>query len=327
MPVHNGRPYLSAAIRSLEQQTFPDFDVLVIDDASDDGSTAELAEWADRDQRVTVIRNDENRGLTACLNQGLSLARSPWIARHDADDISHPQRLELQAAALKKSPNLALLGTNAWMIDEKGRFRGLLNAPTGRDGALWSMIFYNPFIHGSVCFSLEKARALGGFDPSFRIAQDYELWSRLVPRGLADNLPERLVSYRLHAASVTAATQDSHRKFLLEKIAAQALRAAGLHDLADPASTALPENPGQEFSLTDWRTFDRRAQWLLYHFRKLHPKADLASAVALLNWKIAGGIHSALSPLRIQKILAVALHSPGLFCRLLADSYRGRALC
>ncbi|HRJ74253.1 MAG TPA: glycosyltransferase, partial [Terrimicrobiaceae bacterium] len=212
MTVFNARPYLSASVRSILDQSFRDLEFLIIDDGSTDGSTDELRAWAQRDPRVRVIANTRNSGQTPCLNQGIAEARGVWIARQDADDISHPERLMKQMQALRERPALALLGCNGWLADASGRFQGLINAPCGESSVRWTAIFSNPFLHTAVCFRTADARQLGGYDPAFRIAQDYDLWLRIGAAAPGDNLPERLVTYRVHAQSLSNAARDATRR-------------------------------------------------------------------------------------------------------------------
>ena len=101
MTVYNGGIFLGPSIRSILGQSFADFEFLIVDDCSTDGS-AEVAESASQDPRIKVIRNAQNRGQTACLNLGLGLACGRWIARHDADDLAHPDRLVLQYQAAQE---------------------------------------------------------------------------------------------------------------------------------------------------------------------------------------------------------------------------------
>jgi glycosyltransferase involved in cell wall biosynthesis len=114
MTVYNAGRYLDAAIASIAAQTFRDWEFVIVDDASTDGSPEVAEAWAKRDSRIRVIRNAVNKGQTPCLNQGLREARGRWIARQDADDLSLPERLERQLAA---ADGFALLGTNGWIID------------------------------------------------------------------------------------------------------------------------------------------------------------------------------------------------------------------
>ena len=138
MTVYNAGSFLEPSIRSILGQSFGDFEFLIVDDCSTDGS-AELAESASKDPRIKVIRNAQNRGQTACLNLGLGLARGRWIARHDADDLAHRDRLALQYQSAQKAPEIALLGTNGRIINEQNKLVGLLDAPLSHEGITWTV--------------------------------------------------------------------------------------------------------------------------------------------------------------------------------------------
>ena len=197
MACRNGGPYLDASLQSIVAQAFRDWEMVVVDDASDDGSAERLEAWAKREPRLRVLHNSGNLGQTASLNRGLAEARGRWIARQDADDLSHPLRLLRQWEAVTIAPQLDLLGTSGRMIDAQNRLCGLLDVPTGEGLISRAACFLNPFLHTAVLFRTETFRdRLGGYDERFRIAQDYDLWTRLAGQGHWANLRQRLVAYR-----------------------------------------------------------------------------------------------------------------------------------
>jgi hypothetical protein len=208
LPVYNGAAFLRGAIDSVLAQSFRDFELLVIDDGSSDGS-ADIALSAG-DPRVRVLRNERNLGLAGTLNVGLEAARAPLVARQDADDISLPERLARQTAFADAHPEIALVGTQGWAIDAAGRKCGDLDKPREAAGIAWLMMFDNAFLHTSVLFRRDVVQALGGYDPTFVYCQDYELWSRLLMSHPAANLPERLVLSRLHGGSMTETVQKEY---------------------------------------------------------------------------------------------------------------------
>lgn len=204
MTVYNAGPYLEASLASITGQSFADWELVVVDDASTDGSLTILENWGRRDTRIRVIPNQENKGQTPCLNQGLRLCRGTWIARQDADDLSHPSRLERQLGYLQSYPGTVLLGTQGVLINERGRRIGLLDVPCDAAGILWSGTFLNPFLHTSVIFRKDVVVGeFGGYDEGFRIAQDYDLWMRLAAICPTANLKARLVSYRHLGSSLS----------------------------------------------------------------------------------------------------------------------------
>jgi hypothetical protein len=209
LPVFNGGDLLERSIRSVLDQTHSELELIVVDDGSTDGSAERAA--ATGDPRVRVIANTVNRGQTHGLIQGIAVARGDLVARQDADDLSHPDRLRLQVAALSANPDVVLVGTCGWMVDGAGRACGTLDLPVTDAGIGWAMLFGNPFLHSSVMFRAQAAQAAGGYDTGFRICQDYDLWSRLLAKGRGLNLPGRLLRYRYTAQSLSHANRDTVR--------------------------------------------------------------------------------------------------------------------
>lgn len=288
MTVFNAGRFLDPAIRSIAGQSFRDWEFLIVDDASTDGSREVAESWARRDPRIRVIPNSANKGQTPCLNQGLREARGEWVARQDADDLSLPERFAKQMAA---AGGLALLGTNGWIIDADDRITGLLDAPVTAESISWTAPFLNPFMHTAVLARTTVIRdELGGYDESFRIAQDYDLWTRLMARHPSANLPDRLVGYRHLATSLSKAGSGtafaearrvSRRE--VERVFRRPLQDAELDLLA-----AFREG-------LDVRR--RAAFWSLYDELKhsLPGEPDLSETVALHHLKAAGAV-SALMP-------------------------------
>jgi hypothetical protein len=203
MCVFNGEEFLREAVDSVLAQTFSDFELVLIDDCSTDGSAEILASYDDC--RLRVTRNEQNLGLTVSLNIGLQLARGEFVARQDADDVSHPTRLDSQVAFLDREADVAMVGTRVRIIDDVGRtLRPIVLHRTDTClGAQWQLLFGSPFAHSSVMFRRAIVLAeLGGYNESFRFSQDFELWSRLLRRHEAMNLPETLLDYRSHAGSI-----------------------------------------------------------------------------------------------------------------------------
>ncbi len=197
MTVFNGGRFLAESVDSILAQSFADFEFVIVDDGSTDGSVDLLEAYARRDPRIRLFRNSANSGQTACLNQGLDKCRAEWVARQDADDLSDPRRLAAQWRAIRKNPSLILLGVNGWVIGEAARSVGMIHTPVADAGIRWSLPFRNPFIHTGVIFRrLHPGGSPVRYDPKFTICQDWELWSRLCEDGPVANLPNRLVAYR-----------------------------------------------------------------------------------------------------------------------------------
>jgi glycosyltransferase involved in cell wall biosynthesis len=194
--VHNDRQYVGQAIDSILSQQFDDFELVCIDDASTDGSADVLIAY--RDPRIRHFRNEKNLGLTASLNRGLSLARGKYIARMDADDICEMDRLADQTAFLDSHLQVGILGTSRRLIDESGAEITVARAAEDDAAIRWKCLLGNPFAHPTVM--LRRSILLEHdlkYDESFRTAQDYELWTRLLIHTRGANLPKPLIRYRL----------------------------------------------------------------------------------------------------------------------------------
>jgi glycosyltransferase involved in cell wall biosynthesis len=206
MAVHNGSAYVDNAIESILDQTFTDFEFLIVDDGSTDDTPDRIRAFGD--PRIRCVRNPVNIGLTRSLNEGLARARGTLIARQDADDLSYPRRLSAQVDFLDRAPHVVVLGTQVRMIGARRRYLHVEPWPKSTlDLAIrWQLLFDSPFIHSSVMFRKSAIAALGGYDESFATSQDFELWSRVAEAGYQmRNLSEALLDFRLHEGSVSAA--------------------------------------------------------------------------------------------------------------------------
>ncbi len=199
MSVFNGKPYLSEAVESILHQTFADFEFIIIDDGSSDGTTEILEEYAEKDSRIRLIRNDGNIGLTRSLNKGIQVASGKFIARQDADDVSLPERFEKQLHRFADDERLALLGSAYEVIDGEGNTSGVDRYPADDVSIRWQMMFHNGFAHSSVMIRRDVlASHKLSYNEECEFAQDYELWSRILEFGCGANIDEPLIRYRCH---------------------------------------------------------------------------------------------------------------------------------
>jgi glycosyltransferase involved in cell wall biosynthesis len=210
IPLFNAEPYVRNAVRSILSQSFEDFEVIVVDDGSTDGSRA-IIESLD-DPRLIVL-GQHNRGYPAAMNLGLSRARGRYVARMDADDLSERERLERQVAFLDQGGDYVFVGTQASYITPDGRIGGRKREDWERKGA-WIVETWDAVMEGtrkfsdpSVMFRRSQAAAAGNYRTYQRTGQDVDLWLRLLERGEhAATLHERLYIHRLHAARISAGT-------------------------------------------------------------------------------------------------------------------------
>jgi glycosyltransferase involved in cell wall biosynthesis len=203
MAVHNGEQFIREAIDSVLEQTFKDFEFIVIDDGSTDSTSLILAEYQSRDARIHVKRLDQNQGLTICLNMGIQLARGKYVARMDADDVCLPHRFEEQVKYLDKHPEIVVLGTAFTFIDEAGNHQRDYVFSDNPDVLKWNLLFFNPISHPTAMFRLPAIKSLDGYDPKIIRAQDYDLWWRVSLIGKLGNLKDAHLLLRLHEKRVT----------------------------------------------------------------------------------------------------------------------------
>ncbi len=310
MTVYNAGRFLDPSLTSIADQSFRDWECVVVDDASTDGSRDVVTGWVARDSRFRLIPNDTNKGQTPCLNQGLREARGQWIARQDADDLSLPERLERQLA---EAGNRALLGTNGWIIDENDHVIGLLDAPLGHDSITWTSPFLNPFMHTAVLARTAVIRdELGGYDESFRIAQDYDLWTRLIARHPSANLPDRLVSYRHLTSSLSKAGSGTAFAEARRVSDREAPRVFGRSLTAREADLLAAFREGLTAQ-------DRTEFWALYQSLQSvqSPSGDHRRSAALHHLKVAGAVGS--FPVLLSEIAAAMGCDPGTTLHWLAD--------
>lgn len=209
MTVYNGGTYLPAAIDSVLRQTYRDFEFLIIEDKGTDGSLGFLRSL--RDPRVRVHANAGNMGQTRSLNIGLELARGQYVARMDADDLASPRWLENLRAALEKDPSCVLVSPLAAAIGPRGGFSRVLNTPRTQEDIILKSLFASPINHvGTLMRRKVILDDMGGYDASFKVAADYDLWSRLLRQGRRlEVYPKSLVSVRFHGNSATALEMDT----------------------------------------------------------------------------------------------------------------------
>ncbi len=204
MPARDAEAYLREAIGSILAQTFRDFELLVLDDGSSDGTAAIADESARTDPRVRVIRQ-EKRGLIATLNRGCAAAQGPYLARMDADDVALPQRLERQVAFLERDRATAVLGTAMRYLGSEGPLPGLLAHPAGPAEIRRTLRDYSCIAHPTVLMRRDAFEEAGGYRPAFLHAEDYDLWLRIAERHDLANLTEPLLYHRLHRDQVSFA--------------------------------------------------------------------------------------------------------------------------
>ncbi|NEU06807.1 glycosyltransferase [Flavihumibacter sp. R14] len=207
MPVYNCGDYVAEAIQSILNQTFGDFELIIIDDQSTDHTREVVASFDD--PRIRLIVKPKNSGYSISLNMGLELARGRFIARMDGDDISAGERFEKQVCFLNQNPQIAVCGTWFKIISTEEKIR----YPTSHEAIKVALLDYCVIGHPTVMFrkSFLEANDLR-YNTDFEPAEDYELWSRIIALGEVANIPEILLEYRKHENQVSRSGQDTQRK-------------------------------------------------------------------------------------------------------------------
>lgn len=215
MSVYNGEDYLSEAIESVVNQTFTDWELIVINDCSTDGTAEILNGFAAKDGRIKVYPNEVNLRLPSSLNRALEFAQGEYIARMDADDICLPDRLEKQYAFMQAHPDVAL--SSCWFMTLKNGAvaSGGCGGRTDSESIKALLLVTNPILHPGIIARAEAIKALK-YDPSFTCTEDMELWTRFVLAGHKVEIqPEYLMLYRLHDKQITKTTlEKQHREVL-----------------------------------------------------------------------------------------------------------------
>ncbi len=203
MPVHNALPYLDEAVESIRAQTRSDFEFVIYDDQSTDGSAERLEEWARRDSRIKLFRGKRNLGPAHSSNEVVRLASGSLIARMDADDISLPERLERESKVLEDHPDVGLVGSLCNLIDPQGR--------TLRGPELWRLTrksWLSPFPHGSMMFRRELFDAIGGYRAECEYWEDLDFVIRASEQTAILVLPMALYHHRQSYSSTRLASEQ-----------------------------------------------------------------------------------------------------------------------
>jgi glycosyltransferase involved in cell wall biosynthesis len=197
MAAYNEELFIAGAIQSIIDQTFPDWELIIVDDGSCDGTVDVVGSFAKHDARITLLRNESNMGLPGSLNKGIKAARGDYIARADADDINLPKRFEKQYLFMQANPKIHVLGTGAFLLDEHGRRSKPIRLPETHEQLRSLNFLKSIFFHPSVMIRKSFFERAGFYDTSYIRTEDKELWLRGLRSGCVyANLAESLIEYR-----------------------------------------------------------------------------------------------------------------------------------
>ncbi len=207
MPVYNAGKFLKPAIDSILGQTFQDFELIVVDDASSDNSLSVLKQYKKRYPfkfKIIEMNRNLNCGGDRCANEGLKIAKGTYIARMDADDVAHKNRLEKQVEYLRNNKEVFLVGSNAYVIDRNGRKIGEKNEPSTHEEIYNSYFSFHPLIHPTCMMRRSFKSKKFKYKLKYNANNDYLTFFTLLCNGAVfHNLPEKLLYYRIHGKNDT----------------------------------------------------------------------------------------------------------------------------
>lgn len=215
MPVYNASKYLAEAIDSIIDQTYTDWELIIVNDGSTDESEAIIKNY--KNPRIKYYANERNEGLIYTLNRAIALCKGEYIARMDADDVSLPERLQLQYTFLSNRPKYAMCGSNASIIDERGNITGHIINFKSDIYLKINLLFSVPFVHPTVMIRTDVLRK-NLYDIKNKHAEDYELWCRISDNFKIANLDKNLLRYRWHETNVSvinSVTQDKAKNLII----------------------------------------------------------------------------------------------------------------
>ncbi|MDP1625104.1 MAG: glycosyltransferase [bacterium] len=204
VPTYNRADLIGEALESVLAQSFSSWELIIMDDCSTDNTAAIVRQFLARDSRIRYIKNEKNLGIARNRNTGIELTKGSLIAMLDSDDTwTDKNKLQKQADFLRENPDHVLVSTRATVIDLAGKEVGKFDFAEKDEDIRKVMLRRNQIVQSSVLYRKDSAVAVGGYDPSYAIVDDYDLWLRLGSEGRFRVLPEYMVGYRAHDGGIT----------------------------------------------------------------------------------------------------------------------------
>lgn len=201
MPAYNAQKYIRSAIESILNQSFKEFELIIVNDASTDKTLDVISPFSIKDSRIRIINNEIRLDIAGSLNKGISAAQSNIIARMDSDDISLTNRLKFQFELINSSNKIAVVGANISIVNEAGNEIATRNYPTSSEKLKACLFRYSPFAHPVVMFRKKMFDEVGGYNPKYSPTEDLDLWFRLGSKYEFRSVSEPLLKYRLYETS------------------------------------------------------------------------------------------------------------------------------
>ena len=249
MPVYNGEPFLSEAIESILNQTFRDFEFMIVDDGSQDGSAAVICEYARRDERIRLIQLEENSGPASAQNLAIAEARGKFIALMDCDDVSLPERLRIKVEYLERHPEIGIIGAGVHLVDQDLQPISAKDYPLRHAEIVLRLLLLDSAMSGAaILMRAEVWHDVGPYERWLISTQDTEFLTRAVSKTRVANSPECLYLYRQHGNNI------SIRNVPVRIDEAQTIRRRWLHRVAAEASPDFIDR-------LDWLSMGIRLDW------------------------------------------------------------------
>lgn len=212
--VRNGERYLPETIDSILNQTYQDWEYIIVDDNSSDRTVEIIQQYQAQENRIKLIQLDKNIGPYSAANVGLKQANGRYIVRTDGDDISLPNRIEKQISFFKSNPKIRACATYAQRIDENSTVldNNIVKSTLTSGSIKWYLFLRCPLVHSTACVEKEVFDEMGGYDTSFA-SQDYRMWCYLASRGLVAQIPEMLVYFRLTPTGISLSKQAIQKEY------------------------------------------------------------------------------------------------------------------
>ena len=291
LAVYNCEKFIDQALKSIYDQTYQDFEVVIVDDGSTDKTSEILRDM--KDSRTFIHTNSENKGLTASLNIGFNFCVGEYIARMDADDISLPQRFEKQVRHLDENPTCAAVGSWCIRIDSNNKIISNWRHPTEFEDIKERLLEENSIFHGTAMVRRQSLMEIGGYDEKYRYSQDYDLWMRLSETAKIQNLGEFLYLLRSSPESVSS-TKKEQQDMYAERVCQEALQRTGTSKPTMTSITSLSENvdekhfrdPASDYFLKAWEELNRENfEKAVEYMQKYTAAMDYSKLPRILNEK------------------------------------------
>jgi len=197
IPVYNGERYLDEAIKSILNQSYKNFELIIVDDFSKDKSFVIVKKYAEKDKRITAIKNEKNIGQSRTVRKGLGLAKGKYFCKLDNDDVADKDRLKIEVEFMEKNPEYVVVGSDINIVNEESKTVHYRKYPRTDEDIRKTIFYKSPFAFPSTCIRLAAMRKIKDYNNGLTFSEDYMLWYELLKLGKGANLKKPLLNYRI----------------------------------------------------------------------------------------------------------------------------------